>query len=91
MNKLGFKNIEKNDILSFLVFFMLISLRYPTKLFVKGKNMYIFAIAANFSIFQEILCCMNKLGFENTEKKDIFSFFGFIYTLIFKISQKYFC
>ena len=48
MKELGLKNTEKKDILPFFSFFMRLSSRYPKKLFVKGKNMYVLAIATHF-------------------------------------------
>ena len=48
MNELEFKNTKKSDILLFFGLFMLLSFRYPKKVFEKGKNMYILAIATLF-------------------------------------------
>ena len=54
MKELGLDNTEKKDILPFLDFFMHLSSRYPTKIFVKGKNMYILAIVTHFKDFLKV-------------------------------------
>ena len=48
MNEFGLKNTEKNDILPFFGFFLLLTLRYLKKISVKGENMYILANAKHF-------------------------------------------
>ena len=48
MKELGHKYTENKDILPFFGFFMLLSSRYPKKLFANGKNMCILAIATYF-------------------------------------------
>ena len=56
MNKLRLKNTEKKPIFChFLAFLMLISLRDPKILFVKGKNMYILAIATHLYNFSGVI------------------------------------
>ena len=70
INKLRLKNTEKSYVLLFFVFFILLFLRFPKKTFMIRVKTCKFQLLPHISrIFQELLCCINKLGRKNTKKK----------------------